>query len=487
MKKSSEHASNDHAIRGFRWVATGRIVTQVITWSMTIITVRFLHPEDYGVIATAGLFTALAMLLLDGGLGIVLVTQQNISTRAQGAVISATLIGASLLGVMIAILAPLGSWFFRSPELTAVLLVSAIYMPLAALAVVPAALLSKSMQFHHIAIAQTLASLLQGITSLGLAIAGVGYWALIVGNFAGTILRVLLLWRALETKVSPNLELGLVRPLVRSSSHVVGSRLIYFFSNDFDTFLVSRIGGIAMVGPYSLAKSLCHSVLDQLSAIVNQVLVPVFASKTDHADQQNGVRQVVTITSTLMFPLFWMMGVVSREILPLVFGSRWSGLILPFVAFSLMLPLRSVFAFLDTAVLGTGRSATTLRNMVVWASIMMPLLLVGALLDIRYVAVMWVIGFPLVFLFGMRQMAATLSVGMRSLLKPMLAPMASAATACLAMLGFDFTVELTPILMLACELAIGAVVYGLLMWRFAPAHYNLILSIVLRFLGRSPA
>jgi O-antigen/teichoic acid export membrane protein len=197
----TNQTSGDHAIRGLRWVAAARVVTQVITWCMTIITVRYLHPEDYGVIATAGLFTALAILLLDGGLGILLVTRQDLTTRAQGAVVTATLTSATILGVIIALIAPVASWFFRSDALTAVLLVSAIYMPLAALAVVPAALLTKTMRFREIAISQTAASLVQGVTTLALAIYGVGYWALIVGNFAGTSLRVFLLWRALDIKV----------------------------------------------------------------------------------------------------------------------------------------------------------------------------------------------------------------------------------------------------------------------------------------------
>jgi teichuronic acid exporter len=485
MTSDSQRTSGDHAIRGLRWVAAGRLVTQIVTWCMTIITVRYLHPEDYGVIATAGLFTALAMLLLDGGLGIVLVTQRDLTERAQGAVISATLISASILGLVIAVLAPIGAWFFRAEELVAVLLVSAIYMPLAALAVVPAALLQKSMRFRQIAIAQTVGSVVQGVTSLGLAIAGVGYWALIVGNFVGTFLRVVLLWRALEARVSPNMELGLVRPLVKSSSHVVGSRLVYFLANDFDTFLISRIGGLALAGPYSLAKQLCHSALDQLSAIVNQVMVPLFASKTDRESQVGGLLQVIGITATLMFPLFWMLGVVSRVVLPLIFGDRWAGLILPFVAFSLILPVRSIYAFLDLAVMSTGRTGTTFKNMVVWAAIMMPLLLVGALVDVRYVALVWTVGFPLVFLVAARGISLALSVDLTTLLRPMLAPMLCAAVSCLAMLGFSSAFELSAIPTLLGELMLGAGLYWLLLWRLAPAHHEQIFSIVWRLLGRN--
>jgi O-antigen/teichoic acid export membrane protein len=266
---------------------------------------------------------------------------------------------------------------------------------------------------------------------------------------------------------------------------MVGTRLIYFVANDFDTFLISRIGGVGMAGPYALAKQLCHSALDQLSAIVNQVMVPVFASKTDRASQLGGLLQVIAITATLMFPLFWMMGVVSRVLLPLIFGSRWAGLILPFVAFSLILPLRSIYAFLDTAVMSTGRTGTTFKNMVVWACIMMPLLLLGALLDVRYVGLVWTIGFPLVFLVALHRISTALSVGMFTLLRPIIAPLVCAALSCLAMLGFSSVIELPPLFMLLGELTIGAAFYWLLMWRFARSHHDQIFSIIRRILGRS--
>jgi O-antigen/teichoic acid export membrane protein len=476
--------SGDRAFTGLRWVGAGRIVTQVIAWAMTAVTVRFLQPSDYGLIATAGLFTALAMLLLDGGLGIVLVTQKELPSRLLGASVSATLGIAVLLGIVIAVIAPVGSWFFRSRELLSILLVSALYMPLAALAVVPIAVLSRSMKFRQIAVAQALASLVQGLCSLSLAWLGVGYWALIIGNFAGTTLRVVMLWHALDTRIFPNLELSRVRPLIRSSSHMIGARLTYFVANDFDTFLISRFGGVVLAGPYALAKSLCHSALDQLSGIVNQVMVPVFAGKTDHNSQVNGLIQVISATSTLMFPMFWMMGTVSWEALPLVFGNRWTGLILPFMAFSLMLPLRSIYALLDTAVLGTGRSATTFSNMLVWAAVMMPLLLIGALWDLRSVAFMWSVGFPVVFVTALWRIARALNIRLAALLRPMVSPALCAAVAATMVFALNTGTHLPVLVKLAGDAVIGAGGYWLLLWRFGRSHHDQIFSLIRRLLKR---
>ncbi len=477
-------SAGDGAFQGLRWVGAGRIVTQVIAWGMTAVTVRFLQPSDYGLIATAGLFTAFAMLLLDGGLGIVLVTQKSLSERVQGAAVTATLCIASILGIVIAAVAPFGSWFFKSKELLAVLLVSALYMPVAALAVVPIAVLSRTMLFRKVALAQALASLVQGACTLALAYMGFAYWALIIGNFAGTALRVTLLWLALDDRIFPNLELFRVRPLLRSGGHMIATRVTYFVANDFDTFLISRFGGIALAGPYALAKSLCHSVLDQLSGMVGQVLVPVFADKTDQESQVNGLVKIISATSTLMFPAFWIMGVVSWKALPLVFGNRWTGLILPFMAFSLMLPLRSVYALLDTAVMGTGRSSTTLKNMLVWAAVMMPLFFASALINLGSVAFMWSVGFPLVLIIALSRIARSFSVSRMSLIRPMIAPAACAAASCTMIVAFISTTDLSPALALLGECLIGGCSYWLLLWCFARPHHDQIFSFVRRLLKR---
>ncbi|MFK7734207.1 MAG: oligosaccharide flippase family protein, partial [Pseudomonadales bacterium] len=52
----------------FRWVAALRFLGQVISWLSTIFVIRFLAPEDYGVISLAEVFRTFLVLFSTVGL-----------------------------------------------------------------------------------------------------------------------------------------------------------------------------------------------------------------------------------------------------------------------------------------------------------------------------------------------------------------------------------------------------------------------------------
>jgi len=474
-------------VQGLRWVGSARLLSQIVTWGLTAVTVRLLQPRDYGLVATSGLFTILASMVMDGGLSPMLISRRDLSRRVQGAATVGVFLLSSIFAAAIALAAPAGAAFFRNQALAAVLRVASLQLPLSALAVVPLALLSKEMHFGRIAVIQTAASIAQGLATLAMAYCGEAYWALIYGTLFGSTIRTCGLWLALKDRPSLNWRLWELRPVLRNSVHMVGQRLLYFVSADFDTFLLSRMTGATELGPYSLARTLSHAALDQIAGTVNQVTLPSFAAKTgDLVAQLGALKVMLALTAAAVFPLFWLLGVISPTAFPLVFGSHWSALVFPFTAFTLMLPLRTVYALVDTAVVGTGNTSTTFKNMIVWASIMIPILLFGAIFGARGEAVAWVIGFPLVFVSAMHRISRRFGITLGDILRPLLAPAACAAStaAAVEVLALFLGPMLPPLVLLVIEVALAAGLYWLLMVRFGRSHYNQVTGLALQLLGR---
>ncbi len=483
----SELSHADRTLRGLRHIGSARLVTQLVTWGFTAVTIHLLQPRDYGLIAMAGIVTTLAQLLMDGGLSEVLIGQRELPAALQGAAISAVLLVSAALATIVIGIAPPVSMFFRSPPLRAILDVSAFYLPLAALEVVPMACLSKLMRFDRIALAQTIGSVVQGASTLGLAYAGEGYWALIIGNFIGTGLRIGLLWLSLERKPVPNLRLSILRPLMRNSGHMIGQRLTYFSIDNFDIFLLSRFGGPIVLGPYSVARTLSYSALNQISGIVNQVAVPAFAAKPDTDEQLRGMLFVISLAAATLFPLFWIMSVASPIGLPLVFGTRWNKLVVPFLAFTAVLPLRGIYALVNASLVGTGRTGTTFRNTLIWAAIIIPLMLLGLAKGANGVALSWTVGFPFVFYVTARRIARDLSTRVATLLKPMLIPaicagasavIAEAAVLCAANhVGGSHVARFA---LVASQCLLAGVCYWLLLRTLGRAQHDHTLTIIRR-------
>ena len=465
----------DAVVHGLRWIGAARLFAQLVTWGLTIVTVRLLEPRDYGIVATCGLFTIFAMQLMDGGLSAVLVSRRSLSVRTHGAAVSAVLLLSVTLAAAIVAIAPLGARLFNNAALINVLRVASLFLPLSALAVVPSALLSKELRFRELALAQAGSSVLQGVVTLALAWSGVAYWSLIAGTLFGAAVRACFLWMSLNDRPTPNFDFALLHSLWGSSSQLLAQRLLYFVAQDFDIFMLGRLGGTAVLGSYSLAKTLSHSALDQLGAIANQVSTPAFAAQAgDDRAQTNGVLLIVSTASALVFPLFWLGCVLSQAALPLVFSNRWTPMIIPFMAFTFALPFRTVFTLLDFAVVGTGRIATTFRNMLTWALVMMPLIFVTAHFGMNWTAGSWCVGFPIVFLLSMKRIARAFRIGLLQLLKPMRAPLlCSLASALIVEIALVQAKSFLPLAMqLAVGVALGVICYGLLMRQCAREDFE---------------
>lgn len=483
MSKENQLSHADKTLRGLRHIGGARVFTQLVTWALTAVTINLLQPRDYGLIAMAGIFTSFAQLLLDGGLAEVLISQRDLPERVQGAAASAVFLISLVFALIVAAIAPAASAFFHSPQLTAILVVSAFYLPLVALDVVPVALLSRRMEFGRIALAQMLSSVVQGVATLGLAYSGRAYWALIIGNFIGTGIRVAMLWFSLERKPAPNVHLATLRPLLRNSSQMIGQRLAYFSIENFDLFILSRFGGAETLGPYAVARTLSHSALNQIAGIVNQVSVPAFAAKSEAGEQLRGLVSMIALASAILFPLFWIMGVASQLGLPLVFGARWSKLVVPFLAFAAILPLRGVHTLLGSSVVGTGRMSTTFKNTLSWALISMPFMLFGLTWGTNGVALSWIAAFPIVFYIAIRRIAGSFSAPASMLLRPMMTPAVCAAASALAaqvVLWVDASRFLPPVALVAIQCSVGTLCYWALYRTLDPAHYSQTLGVIRR-------
>lgn len=474
----------DEALRGLRWIGSVRVLVQLVTWGMTILTVRLLQPRDYGLVATSGLFAMVAEMVMDGGLAEILVSRRDLPARTQGAALTAILLGSLFFAGIISAIAPLGAEFFKTSALTNVMRVSSLSLPLSALCVVPTALLQRELKFRELALSRGVPYLPQGLLILGLAWAGAGYWSLIFGTLFGLALRTALLWSSLSKKPVPNLHFSSLHSLWVGGSQLLSQRLLWFLADQFDTFMLGRLLGPIALGSYSLARQLSQKPVDQLASIVNQVSMPAFAAKADSRGAQlNGLLLMILTVSTLAFPFFWLAGVLSRIGLPLLFGNRWAAMEFPFMAFAFVLPFRSIYVLLDSAIVGTGMISITLGNMWIWASVMAPLIFVAAHFGVNWVAISWCVGFPLVLLAAMRRIARRFDVSVWKLLSPVRAPLFSALASAVVVQAVIVNLHLPGVIKLVIGVALGSASYLWLMRQHARPQFDTVRHLARRAVG----
>ncbi|PKL93501.1 MAG: hypothetical protein CVV20_03330, partial [Gemmatimonadetes bacterium HGW-Gemmatimonadetes-1] len=246
------------------WNASGRWVGQLISWSSTLVVLRFLTPADYGLVAMGGTLFSLITLLGDGGMRGAIVNRQERSPAILHQLTSVSvLLGIAGMLVAMALAVPLAA-FFREPRLTAVVLVVSASYAVLGFRVVPLAVLQRDLAFRTLAKNDLLMVTVTALTSVLVAWQGGGYWALIMAHVVGTTVATIAAWRAApQALVRP--VWTEVRDAVRFGGHLIVSSVATWFRGSADTVIIGRWIGQGVLGAYRVAMDFAALPLEKVA------------------------------------------------------------------------------------------------------------------------------------------------------------------------------------------------------------------------------
>ena len=324
------------AVRGGTVLMAARILVQVFTNCVTILIMRYLTPYDYGVLTNSAIFTGLADLLAEAGVGKALVQRRQLTggDLDEGFTVSFVLSGI-MFGILCGLSRPLAA-FFQCPELTRFLPVAGLALLLTPFRTTPLAVLEYRLRMKSLAIITIAISVLQSLLTLGFAMSGFGYWSALGGILPSRLLEAIVLARL--ARWSPHLRRPSTRggSLVRFSSQLVGGTLLWYFYSNSDFAVLGRLAGPFALGAYSLAFMLVSMPLQRISANLNQVAYPVYCRIAhDRARLRNWFLRLMALLGVVGIPMLLGMVLVSRDGIVLVLGAKWEAAVVPFQILSL--------------------------------------------------------------------------------------------------------------------------------------------------------
>ena len=376
------------AARGVMWTGGGQILRQLMQVGSTLVLVRLLVPDDFGVLGMAMFFVGIGQLLADFGIGSALV-----QTRSDDRVVLSTcfwlnLAVAATLAAMMLVASPLIGSFYNRPDLVPVVAVLSLNLLLAGLQVVPAALLYRDMRFSDLARAQVLGSLVGGTIAILLAWAGAGVWALVAQPLAGSSVNLLICWRAGQWL--PRFEFSWPRtaPLARFSAALLGTNLLGYANRNVDGLLIGRVLGAVPLGQYSLAIQLMLYPLQQVSSVIVRVMFPALVHiKDDLPRLRAAYLKAIGFIAFITFPIMGGLFALADPFVLTVFGPNWTAVasILKILAWVGM--LQSIGTTMGAIYLITGNPGVALRVTLVTSPILIGGVVIGLYWGINGVAI----------------------------------------------------------------------------------------------------
>ena len=383
-------------VRSLAWRATTSWISQFFSWISLLIVVRKLLPADFGIVAMA--VTLLPYLRYVGELGIpaTIVNLRDISDDQLAQLNTiAVFMGVGCFGLGALLAKPMGI-FFRTPQVTSVVIVvcsSLIFMGLRA---VPEGLLAKEMRFGLISWCEVVNSLVATASTLLLALFGFGYWSLVWGNVLATIARSAMIIASRPFRFAMPRFSFLQREL-KFGWHVLVSVVALNSYQRLDNATSGRVLGQTALGFYGMAWNLANVPLEKVTSLVTTV-VPTYlaAIQNDAAALRRYVRTITEALALVTFPTSVGLGLVANELIPIALGRKWGGVIVPLEILSIYAAFRSIVALIPKVLTAVGNARFVMWNDL-YALVLLPTsFVIGSRWGNNGIAWAWVVAYPLV-------------------------------------------------------------------------------------------
>ena len=312
-------------MRGAGLSGAGYVLAQVLNLGAYVVLARLLDPAEFGTFAAATALLGFTLLLTESGLTSALVQRRTGFEEAANSALIASIGGGILFGLLALATAPLLGLFFDSSEVTAIAAAMAGMVTLRILTVVPDAILQRRFAFLRRLVIEPAFVITFAAASIIAAVNDMGAWSLVIGQYAGTLVDVLLSWGLVRWRPRPRMaSVAAWRELVGFGRHVLAATTILRAGEQSDALIVGGVIGTAALGQFRYAFRVAALPFVALLSVAAYVLYPAFARIAEERERfQAAFLRSLRWMATIAIPFSLIMVPLGEPLTVIVFGEQW--------------------------------------------------------------------------------------------------------------------------------------------------------------------
>lgn len=312
------------AFKGAMWLALFKFISQLFSWSITVLVARILSPADYGLMELAMIFTGYATYFVDFGLGAAIIQKKDINKRELSSIFWFILCVSVALSFVCYMSAEYIAILFDEPRILPLIQVVSLIFPITGLLIVPTSLLNKNMEFKSIGMIGMIATSISCIGMYLIAINGGGVWTLVSGMFIVNITRLIATYLKVRWHPLFYFNYQQARSLIHFGSKVFLGRTLRYTNEKSDKFFAGRLWPSETLGIYGFALQLSQIPTEKITTIVNQVSYPVFSKlQDDMVEFRKFYLNVVKVTAVIVMPMFVGGYALGEDIIKILLNEKW--------------------------------------------------------------------------------------------------------------------------------------------------------------------
>lgn len=457
------------------WRSGSQVLTQIVSWASTLVVIRLLAPQDYGLFAMAQVMLVLLSTMNGWGLASALIREEEVSEERLRQTLGMLVLLNFGLALIQFLAAPLVALWFEQPMVADLLRVQSLLYLAVPFCALPHAILSRRMDFRRPAQVRLVAAIAGAGTALTGALSGWGVWTLVAAPLAIVVTEAIGMTRAARAPIRPSFRFAGAGHIAGFGGVMTATQLFWFVQSQADVMIAGRVLDAHDLGVYTTGLFLAQLLAAKFVPPINEIAYAAYARQhsggsTAGADfGASALLATIRLVMLVVLPAYAGLAVVAPVLVPVLLGDQWREIVplLPILAAAMaMMTLQILFAPATNA---RGVPFAALRITMIGSVVMPGAYLIGSHFGVTGFAWSWVGGMAVLTALTVRLSGRIIGLSTGGLLRAVFPPLAAA----LAMAaGVGLVLRMLPpvpdLLALAIAVPLGMALYCAALHLIAP-------------------
>jgi len=317
-----------------------RVVLRCLGFVSTLILVRLLSPEDFGIVALASAVYVILDMLTATGFGLALLRMQEPTRAHYDTIFTLGLVRAAILVLALVGFSGVQAELMGDPRIQQVIWVIALALLIGCFESPRLIDFQRNLRFDRLLHYAVLNKVLGLVISLPLAFWLQNYWALVLAGPLSRLVTVPYSYRL--APYQPRLSLAAWRELINFSKWLLLHNLCCLIDGQLMNWIIGRTRGIAAVGLYQVGYQIAALPVTEIAVPIRSPFFAGFARiYHDLAELRRQFLNGLELQWLVLLPLSVGVALTAREVTLIFLGERWVELV-P------LIPLIALYALCDS-------------------------------------------------------------------------------------------------------------------------------------------
>lgn len=313
-------------VRNIGWLGGAEFLNRVFRLGTTVIIARLLSPYDYGLIAIISTINEfINVFTLRGGIGakIIQADEMDVKVLCNTAYWLNWILCGSLFIIQCIAAFPI-AWFYGDNKLILPICVIALGYLIQPVFDIQGALLQRENRLNIMALCNVTHSMLSNILTMGLALMGMGMWAVVLPNLLTAPVWIVINHMNHPWRPPASFTLERWHEIVRFGKNILGVELLNKLRANLDYLLIGRFLGVHALGIYYFAFNAGLGISLNMMSVVLVALFPHFcATRGNFKQLKKQYFSSLKMIALIFVPLILLQSSLAQLYVPIVFGQKW--------------------------------------------------------------------------------------------------------------------------------------------------------------------